>query len=56
MVKPDSLSGFLRKTAVAALGPITAKTAVELGLQVEVQPRQYSIPSLVEAILKFFSV
>jgi uroporphyrinogen III methyltransferase/synthase len=56
MVKPDSLSSFLRKTAVAAIGPITAKTAVELGLQVEVQPHRYSIPSLVEAILKFFSV
>ena len=56
MVKPDSLSSFLPKTAVAAIGPITAKTVVELGLQVDVQPRQYSLPLLVEAILKFFSV
>jgi uroporphyrinogen III methyltransferase/synthase len=56
MVKPDSLSSLLTETAVAAIGPITAKTAEALGLTVQVQPRQYSMPSLVEAILKFFSV
>jgi uroporphyrinogen III methyltransferase/synthase len=54
MVKPASVSELLSKANVAAIGPITAKTARSLGLQVRVQPDQYSIPSLVEAILKFY--
>jgi uroporphyrinogen III methyltransferase/synthase len=54
IVKPDSLSALLSGSAIAAIGPITAKTAETLGLQVKVQPRQYSISSLAEAIVEFF--
>jgi len=36
---------------VACIGPITAATAVEHGLQVDVVPDRYTIPALVEALV-----
>lgn len=39
----------------AAIGPITAATAGEYGLQVVVQPESFTIPDLVEAIRSFFA-
>ncbi|MDH3359470.1 MAG: uroporphyrinogen-III C-methyltransferase [Desulfobulbaceae bacterium] len=39
----------------AAIGPITAKTAVENGLVVDVQPPTYTIPALVDAIVDSYS-
>ncbi len=54
MFKPDSLATTLEQTVVATIGPITAKTAEDLGLQVKVQPSQYSMPSLLKAILSFY--
>jgi hypothetical protein len=43
---------LLRKTVVAAIGPVTGDAARELGLQVTVQPAQYTVPALVDAIAK----
>jgi uroporphyrinogen III methyltransferase / synthase len=42
------------KMQVASIGPITSKTARELGLEVAVEARRHDIPGLVEAIRKFF--
>jgi uroporphyrinogen III methyltransferase / synthase len=39
----------------AAIGPITAATAEKLGFAVVVQPREYTIPSLVAAIRDYFA-
>jgi uroporphyrinogen III methyltransferase/synthase len=41
--------------AVATIGPITAKTAESYGLTVDVQPAEYTIPDLVENIVKYFT-
>jgi uroporphyrinogen III methyltransferase/synthase len=41
--------------AVATIGPITAKTAVQFGLQVDVQPAEYTIPDLVDSIVMYFT-
>lgn len=38
----------------AAIGPITAKTAIKNGLVVDVQPPTYTIPSLVDTIVDFY--
>lgn len=54
MSKPAPLTESLKRTVVAAIGPITARTAEDLGLQVKVRPRQYSIPALLKEILNFY--
>lgn len=40
---------------IACIGPITAQTAREAGLQVHIQPKQYTIPALVEALKEYFT-
>jgi len=40
----------------ASIGPITSKTMRELGLNVDVEAKQYDIPGLIEAIRKYYSV
>ncbi|MDH7499071.1 MAG: uroporphyrinogen-III C-methyltransferase [candidate division NC10 bacterium] len=46
--------GLGKRTVIACIGPITAATAKEHGLKVAIQPQQYTIPSLVEAICSYF--
>lgn len=53
--EPDELRSLLSGVAVAAIGPITAKTAEQFGLHVDVQPAEYTIPGLVESIVEHFS-
>jgi uroporphyrinogen III methyltransferase/synthase len=43
------------KMQVASIGPITSKTARDLGLEVAIEARRHDIPGLVEAIRKFFT-
>jgi uroporphyrinogen III methyltransferase/synthase len=52
---PDELQKLMTDVAVAAIGPITAKTAESYGLTVDVQPAEYTIPSLVESIVGYFT-
>jgi uroporphyrinogen III methyltransferase / synthase len=51
----DQASKWLKRTAVACIGPITAKTAEEKGFTVSVVPSEYTIEALTEAILGYFS-
>ena len=46
----DLLSG----TVVAAIGPVTAEAAQQLGIQTTVQPERYTIPDLVDALVDHF--
>ena len=46
-----SMSGEL---TVAAIGPITADTARKLGLEVHLMPADYTIPALVDALVRKF--
>ena len=50
----DNLVEILSKTRVGCIGPITADTAREFGLEVAVQPRTYTIPAFAEAIVEYF--
>ena len=52
---PDELQRLMSGVAVAAIGPITAKTAESHGLKVDVQPVEYTIPGLVESIVMHFT-
>jgi len=46
----DGRVDFLNQTRIACIGPITAGTATELGLRVDVVADEYSIPGLVAAL------
>src|SRR4029079_4081502 len=51
----QDLSGALAGVVIACIGDITAATAREFGLLVEVQPREFTIPALARAIAEYFS-
>jgi len=51
----QDLSQALNGVVVACIGDITAKTATEYGLRVEIQPQQFTIPALAHAIADYFS-
>ena len=40
---------------VASIGPVTSKTARDLGLAVDMEARRHDIPGLVDAIRKFYT-
>ena len=45
---------LLDQATIACIGPVTAATAKELGLRVDVQATEYTIPGLVEALRVHF--
>lgn len=51
----QDLSKALKGVAVACIGDITAQTAAEHGLQVDIQPEQFTVPALAHAIAEYFS-
>jgi uroporphyrinogen III methyltransferase / synthase len=50
----DRTRPLLDLTAVAVIGPTTADAARQAGLTVTIQPAQYTVPALVEAIAAHF--
>ena len=50
----DKLLPAIRKVKIACIGPVTANTAREAGLNVEILPEQYTVSSLLDAIEAFF--
>jgi uroporphyrinogen III methyltransferase/synthase len=53
MLGPERDS-LLAGVKIATIGPITARTAEKAGLAIDVQPKTYTIPALVESILDFY--
>lgn len=52
LLPPDRVERLMEGVAVASIGPITSQTARELGFSVSVEADAYTIPGLVQAILK----
>ena len=46
---------LLQEVTIAAIGPITAATCRELGLQVHMEPEQYTIAAMTEEICRYFA-
>jgi uroporphyrinogen III methyltransferase / synthase len=46
----DQTADLLKNATVAAIGPVTADAAAQLGINVTIQPASYTIPGLVDAI------
>jgi len=55
-VGEDFFSSLTKPPAVACIGPVTADTAVELGLPVDIMATKYTIDGLIEAILDYVKV
>jgi len=51
----DPAADLLKNTTVAAIGPVTADAARQLGIHVSVQPATYTVAGLVDAIAAHFS-
>lgn len=50
----QDLSGPLKNVTVACIGDVTARTANDYGLTVHVQPSEFTIPALAQAIAEYF--
>jgi uroporphyrinogen III methyltransferase/synthase len=55
LLKKEDLKHLLKKIAIACIGPVTAKTAKEWGMRVQIQPREYTVPALTQAIAAYFA-
>jgi uroporphyrinogen III methyltransferase/synthase len=51
----EQAADLLSTTTVAAIGPVTAEAAQQLGITVTVVPKKYTIPDLVDALVEHFS-
>lgn len=52
---PEDMRKLMTGVAVATIGPVTAKTAENLGLKIDVQPAEYTIQNLVNCIVTYFT-
>lgn len=50
----DELISLMEGVKIAAIGPITAKTVTDSGLQVDIQPENYTIAEMVRSIIGYF--
>ena len=55
MLGEEQAADLLNTTVVVAIGPVTAEAAQQLGIQVTVVPKKYTIPDLVDALVEHFS-
>ena len=54
LLKKEDLKKLLKGIAIACIGPVTARTAVDWGWKVQIQPKQYTIPGLTRAIADYY--
>ncbi len=45
---------LLDGVTIACIGPVTAKTAEEFGMKIDIMPKEYTLPAFVDAIVEFF--
>ena len=51
----DLLADMLKGVAVASIGPATSRSCREIGLKVDIEPAEYTLSALTEAIEKHFA-
>jgi uroporphyrinogen III methyltransferase/synthase len=54
MLGAEQAADLLRSTAVACIGPVTAEAAAQHDITTAVMPAEYTIPGLVDALVKYF--
>jgi uroporphyrinogen III methyltransferase/synthase len=55
LLKKEDLQNLLGRIAIACIGPITARTAKNWKMRVQIQPKEYTIPGFTQAIVQYFS-
>jgi uroporphyrinogen III methyltransferase/synthase len=50
LLAPEELKGYQDRVKLAAIGPVTAETLASFGFTADIQPEDYTIPALVEAL------
>ena len=55
MFPEDDLPSLVEKASIACIGPITAQTAREYGLEVKIMPGEYTIEALAAKVVEYFS-
>jgi uroporphyrinogen III methyltransferase/synthase len=55
MLGEEQAADLLNTTVVAAIGPVTAEAAQQLGIRTTVMPKKYTIPDLVDALVEHFA-
>jgi uroporphyrinogen III methyltransferase/synthase len=55
IIGEEQAADLLRTTVVAAIGPVTAEAAQQLGIETHVMPARYTIPDLVDALVEYFA-
>jgi uroporphyrinogen III methyltransferase/synthase len=54
MLGEEQAADLLKTTVVAAIGPVTAEAAEQLGIHVAVVPKKYTVPDLIDALVEHF--
>ena len=54
LVEGEDLKRISQRINFACIGPITARTAMDFSLRVDIISEEYTIPGLVDAIVKFY--
>jgi uroporphyrinogen III methyltransferase/synthase len=52
----EQAADLLRSTAVACIGPVTAEAAAQCNITTAVMPAEYTIPGLIDALVRHFEV
>ncbi|MGD0917651.1 MAG: uroporphyrinogen-III synthase [Thermodesulfobacteriota bacterium] len=55
LLKKEDVRKLLDGIVVACIGPITSRTATGWGMRVRIRPKEYTIPALTQAIVKYSS-
>jgi len=55
LIPEDRFSSLMEHVTVASIGPITSDTAKELGFDVHIEAKNFTIPGLIEAILDYYA-
>jgi uroporphyrinogen III methyltransferase/synthase len=53
LLPAEERRALLQNVSIASIGPITSRTATELGFQVHLEAETYTIPGLCQAILEY---
>jgi uroporphyrinogen III methyltransferase/synthase len=56
MLGENRLLKLLEGVTIASIGPITSRTCRELGLKVDIEPREYTLAAMTKEIVEFFSL
>jgi len=54
LLNGENIKDLLQGVTIASIGPITAEAARQQGIKTDIQPTQYTIPALAEAIVDYF--